>query len=189
MFPRLLLVLLLFAPTAHADYESVDPETSPFRLAGVVFGDVPVAAWNYTSVQWGMTFVCDFAAWEGDVYLVEAEFCYTNDDEAGWKEPSISEFLDSYVRLEDVRQHTVAPKIATSVGNATVIRFSLDPGVESGYQCAGLIKAYNRNRSQYFHKGIDLYVCNDGPWALTDESLHEVLRGLSLDGEFSSLVP
>lgn len=189
MFPRALFFVLFFAASAHADYETVDPDTSPFRLANVTAGGVPDKAWNHTNVAWGTTFVCDFASWDG-LYLVEAQFCHTSDEEGAWKATnSPADFFSLYNRLDDVTEHVVSPSLSTAVGSATMVRFNLEPDVERGYQCVGLIKQYDRNRQNLFHKKLDLYVCNDGPWALSDDHLSRVLGWLSLEGEFAGLVP
>ena len=188
MLHRALLIIVLFCSAAYADYEESPTENSPFRLSDVTFTGVPSYAWNDISTWWGDTLSCHIAAWDGEVFLVEATYCI-GEGETGWEPIGSSEFFSLYNRLDGIGDYRTAPSTSTTVGNMQTLYFDLDQPLAEGHQCIGLFKEYERMRQNLFEKTLTLYVCNDGPWALTDEAFRGVLRGLSLDGEFTSLIP
>ncbi len=84
---------------------------------------------------------------------------------------------------------TTGPTIETVLGEVGTTMFDVDTRTygEEIRECIGFRTFWERRRDGYI-KILDVYACGKEGGLMTEERFVEILRGLSIKGEFEALV-
>ncbi len=171
---------------AEADTEAVPPGEGRIALTLAGGAAVPQRHVRY----WGSGAICENASWDGGDFFGEVGHCEAVGDRY-WRRGAIDIDL-LLARFAFLTDFLVAPpqpyrEIDSRIGPLTLYAFELEdvPGQISG--CNGFVRGYDANGTGY-HAYLIGYACADRR-ALDDARADALLRGLSVRGAFSSLLP
>ena len=131
-----------------------------------------------------------WGAEDGD-YRIVAAFWYAEDSGGDWSNQARTDgFLGHFGSLfgSPGMRLTRGPTVATVLGDVETTEFDIDFPTHSDppRQCIGFRTFWERYRQSYT-RTLDFYACvRDGRMA--EDQFVELLRGLSIEGEFEALV-
>lgn len=136
--------------------------------------------------------------WDDGEYYIEASF-WNTDKPGYWHSNAIhkARFLREFGSLRDISKGDLGvekgPTIETVLGDVETVEFDYDIRTygEPLRQCIGFRFFWDRSRQTYA-KILDFYACGKGGNGsgerMTEDQFVDLLRGLSVKGEFDSLI-
>lgn len=129
---------------------------------------------------------------EGD-HIVQASFWYFTSDAGYWSDEEVRKdgFLDDFGALDGARDRrlTDGSTVASALGDIETLMFDVEEWTYDSptRECVGFRHWWDRNLSGY-RKILDFYACGKGGVLMPQRLFINILQGLSIKGEFDTLV-
>ncbi len=134
--------------------------------------------------------ICEIATWEGSDMFGQIAHCEVIGDRY-WRRSmvTIDLLFDEFPFLHDFLLAPAVPvrDIISAVGAMTLYGFDVDVPLDQGSQCNGFVKGFD-STGNGFREMLIGYACTDHD-ALGEERADAIMRGLSVEGSFSRLLP
>lgn len=195
-----LIVLPTVTEAGDWRWQRVDREEGIIRLESSTFADGMAEGVDHgISRDLGNEYKSEFAWWgfsEWHRYQIEVAF-YWAENRGGWDDwVRPSAFFDEFGALNEEWIKIGAekgPTIDTVIGEIKTFAFDIDSETfgEKIRECIGFTHGWDRRFVggwNHYPKYLNFYACGTGGRRVSEETVLQILSGLSIEGEFDALI-